>query len=43
LEQGGVILKWTKNPAAARQFREFVLSAAGKNILRRYGFFMPNE
>jgi molybdate transport system substrate-binding protein len=43
MEQGGVILSWTKQPKAAEAFREFVLSEPGKSILRRHGFFMPNE
>ena len=43
LEQGGVILPWAKNRKAAQDLRAFVLSDAGKTILRRYGFFMPDE
>ncbi len=43
LEQGGVILPWARNRGGARKLRAFVLSDAGKTVLRRYGFFMPNE
>jgi molybdate transport system substrate-binding protein len=32
-----------KNPKLAQEFKTFVLSASGKTILRRYGFFMPDE
>jgi molybdate transport system substrate-binding protein len=38
LEQGGVILSWARNPELARQFKEFLLSDPGGQILRRYGF-----
>ncbi len=43
MEQGGVILTWARNPEAAQELRAFVLSPSGKSVLRRYGFFMPNE
>jgi molybdate transport system substrate-binding protein len=43
LNQGGIILPWAKNPKLAQEFKTFVLSASGKTILRRYGFFMPDE
>jgi molybdate transport system substrate-binding protein len=38
LEQGGVILSWSEDRAAADALRAFVLSEEGKAILRRYGF-----
>ena len=41
MEQGGLILKWTKQEATARAFREYVLGAAGRAILRRWGFSLP--
>ena len=41
LEQGGAILAHAANPAGAEQFRGFVMSPQGKDILRRYGFFLP--
>jgi molybdate transport system substrate-binding protein len=43
LEQGGVILKWAKDPEAAKMFRDFVISAEGRAILKRYGFEPPGE
>jgi len=42
LEQGGAILKATKDEAAARAFRDFVLGAAGRALLSRYGFQAPD-
>ncbi|MBM3774080.1 MAG: molybdate ABC transporter substrate-binding protein [Acidobacteria bacterium] len=41
LEQGGLILKWTRQPAAARAFRAFLLSQGGRAILAQSGFFLP--
>jgi molybdate transport system substrate-binding protein len=38
IQQGGAILKWTKNPADAQAFRAFLLSPDGRAILKRYGF-----
>ena len=43
LEQGGVILKASKNAEYARVFRDFVLSEQGRAILKRYGFFLPEK
>jgi molybdate transport system substrate-binding protein len=43
LEQGGVILKWAKNPEAAQGFREFVTGSKGRSLLKRYGFYWPGE
>jgi molybdate transport system substrate-binding protein len=43
LQQGGVILPWAKNEEGASRFRKFMLSDAGKSVLRRYGFFPPGE
>jgi molybdate transport system substrate-binding protein len=43
IEQGGVILNWAADLAAARSFRQFVLSADGRAILERYGFFLPQR
>ena len=40
MEQGGMILK---DSQAARDFRAFLLSAAGRRILKQYGFFVPGE
>ena len=38
LEQGGMIMKWAKDPVATRNFRDFVLSPHGRDVLRRFGF-----
>ena len=42
LKQGGVILNWAKDWAAAQELRGFVLSADGQTILRQYGL-VPTE
>lgn len=38
IQQGGVILKWTRNPDAAQAFRAFLTSPQGRAMLKRYGF-----
>ncbi len=43
LEQGGVLLKWARDPAAAQAFRAFVLGPAGREVLRKYGFDLPAQ
>ena len=43
LEQGGVILKWAKDPQAAQRLREFVTGPKGRSRLRGYGFYLPGE
>lgn len=43
MEQGGAILKRAEDPELARQFRDFLLGAEGKALLKRYGFFLPGE
>jgi molybdate transport system substrate-binding protein len=40
MDQGGIVLK---DSPAARDFRAFLLSAAGRRILKQYGFFVPGE
>jgi molybdate transport system substrate-binding protein len=42
LEQGAVILKSSSHQGAARQFLEFVKGTQGQEIMRRYGFTVPN-
>lgn len=42
LEQGAVILKQSANREGARQFLEFIKSTDGQEIMRRYGFVLPN-
>lgn len=39
MEQGGMILKWTKEAEAARAFLDFVMGARGREVLRRFGFY----
>jgi len=41
LEQAGVILSRTQAPELARALREAVTNSHGKDILRRYGFVIP--
>lgn len=41
IEQGGVILSWAQDLGAAKRFRDFMLGPAGRAILERYGFFLP--
>ena len=41
VEQGGVIIKSTKQPAVAQQFRSFMLTEESRAVLRRYGFSLP--
>jgi molybdate transport system substrate-binding protein len=43
IEQGGVILAWALDRAAAHAFRAFVVEAQGRAILQRYGFLLPGE
>jgi molybdate transport system substrate-binding protein len=43
MDQGGVILPWAKDMAAAQALRTFVLAPQSKDILRRYGFSLPGE
>lgn len=43
MEQGGIILKWAKDAAAARAFRDFVLGEHGRAVLKRFGFFRPEQ
>lgn len=42
LEQGAAILKASRNQDAARMFLEFVKGSKGQEIMRRYGFTVPN-
>jgi molybdate transport system substrate-binding protein len=43
MDQGGVILKWAKDPDAAETFRGFLIAPAGRSILRKFGFELPEE
>jgi molybdate transport system substrate-binding protein len=41
MEQGGIIVKSSRNAALAQEFRAFLLSEQGRSILKRYGFYLP--
>ena len=41
MQQGGIILNSTKEPEAAKMFRDFILGQQGRAVLQRYGFFLP--
>jgi molybdate transport system substrate-binding protein len=43
MEQGGIILKSSKNLQTARTFRDFVLGDRGREILKHYGFNLPEK
>lgn len=43
LEQAGVIRTGTANRAGAAQLREFLAAPAGREILKRYGFLLPDS
>ena len=43
IEQGGIILKSSKNLKRARAFRDFVLGDHGREVLERYGFSLPGK
>jgi len=42
LEQGAVILKSSKQQESAKQFLEFIKGPQGQEIMKRYGFTLPN-
>jgi molybdate transport system substrate-binding protein len=43
LEQGGIILKAAKNLEVARTFRDFVVGDHGRELLKKYGFVIPEK
>jgi molybdate transport system substrate-binding protein len=43
LTQGGLILPWTEDPAAAAALRDFLLGSEGRAVLKRFGFDSPGE
>ena len=43
MEQGGIILKSSKNLETARAFRDFVLGDHGREVLKNYGFYLPEK
>jgi molybdate transport system substrate-binding protein len=38
LEQGGVVLPWASDPAAAQAFADWLMGPKGVDLLKRYGF-----
>ncbi len=42
IEQGGAILRSTKEPEAARALRMFLLGPKAQGTLKRFGFFLPD-
>ena len=43
MEQGGIILKSAKDLETARAFRDFVLGDHGREVLKHYGFYLPEK
>jgi molybdate transport system substrate-binding protein len=43
IEQGGIILKSSRNLETARAFRDFVLGDRGREVLEHYGFYLPGK
>jgi molybdate transport system substrate-binding protein len=43
MEQGGIILKASRNLETARAFRDFVLGDNGREVLEHYGFYLPGK
>ncbi len=43
LEQGGVILSWTRDREAAETVRAFIMGVEGRSLLQRYGFSLPEN
>ena len=43
MEQGGIILKSSRNLETARAFRDFVLGDHGREALKKYGFDLPEK
>jgi molybdate transport system substrate-binding protein len=41
IEQAAILLNGAKNKKAARAFTDFVKSAAGREILMKFGFAVP--
>jgi molybdate transport system substrate-binding protein len=43
LRQGGVILRWARDPEAAMALREFLIGPRGRDLLREHGFQLPEQ
>jgi len=42
MDQGGIVLKGSREPAAARALRDLLLGPQGRRTLAEYGFFLPS-
>ena len=42
MDQGGIVLKGAREPAAARALRDALLGPRGREVLRDYGFSLPS-
>jgi molybdate transport system substrate-binding protein len=42
IEQGAVVLKSSKQQEPAKQFLAFIKGAQGQEVMKRYGFMLPN-
>lgn len=42
MDQGGVVLRGARDPGAARALRDALLGPRGREVLREYGFFLPD-
>jgi molybdate transport system substrate-binding protein len=43
VDQGGIILGRTRDASSARRLRDFVLGDAGRKVLARYGYALPEN
>jgi molybdate transport system substrate-binding protein len=43
MDQGGLVLKGGANPEGAARLRDFLLSPAGRAVLKRFGFEIPAD
>lgn len=43
IEQGGVVMASAQAPAAARAVRDYLTGDEGTRVLRRYGFYLPDD
>jgi molybdate transport system substrate-binding protein len=43
MDQGGVILKSSRHPELADEFRSFMLAEESRSILKQYGFYLPGD
>lgn len=43
LKQAMAVIKWSKEEAEARKFIKYVNGVKGRNIMKKYGFILPEE